>query len=148
MDSKKGNVVGVLLIFIFFISSFVGIVLSYTRLSNERINLLNNEFYENRKEEQEIYNFYINKIYENEKYIQIDNIVYLFNDNTVKLIRSDTLDAVEGYADNNFLQLVYSGTEKHAHCAVLRTVLRFHTIQESARSDRSDCGNGTRYSYN
>ena len=86
MDSKKGNVVGVLLIFIFFISSFVGIVLSYTRLSNERINLLNNEFYENRKEEQEIYNFYINKIYENEKYIQIDNIVYLFNDNTVYYI--------------------------------------------------------------
>lgn len=86
MDSKKGNVVGVLLIFIFFISSFVGIVLSYTRVSNERINLLNNEFYENRKEEQEIYNFYINKIYENEKYIQIDNIVYLFNDNTVYYI--------------------------------------------------------------
>jgi hypothetical protein len=102
MDSKKGNVVGVLLIFIFFISSFVGIVLSYTRLSNERINLLNNEFYENRKEEQEIYNFYINKIYENEKYIQIDNIVYLFNDNTVYYIfylEDDVLKMKRGKKD-------------------------------------------------
>lgn len=102
MDSKKGNVVGVLLIFIFFISSFVGIVLSYTRVSNERINLLNNEFYENRKEEQEIYNFYINKIYENEKYIQIDNIVYLFNDNTVYYIfylEDDVLKMKRGKKD-------------------------------------------------
>lgn len=102
MDSKKGNVVGVLLIFIFFISSFVGIVLSYTRVSNERINLLNNEFYENRKEEQEIYNFYINKIYENEKYIQIDNIVYLFNDNTVYYIfylEDDVLKMKRGIKD-------------------------------------------------
>lgn len=83
MDSKKGNVVGILLIFMFFISSFIGIILCYTRLSNDRINLLSDELLEVRKEEQEVYEFFINRIYENEKYIQIDNVVYLFNDKSV-----------------------------------------------------------------
>ena len=83
MGSKKGNVVAVLLIFMFFISSFIGIILCYTRISNEKINLLNDELLKDRKEEQEVYEFFINRIYENEKYIQIDNVVYLFNDKSV-----------------------------------------------------------------
>lgn len=46
------------------------------------------------------------------KYNEVGHYWYHFevikDDNVIKLIRSDNLDAVEGYADINFLQLVYS----------------------------------------
>ena len=76
---KKGNVIGITLVLLFFVTSFFGIVVSYSKFINNKIYELEDSVTVKRLNEIEIYEFFISETYENDKYIRIDNYVYIFD---------------------------------------------------------------------
>lgn len=77
MDKKKGNTIIIMLVFVFFVSAFIGCFILINNVTTKKLNEFISSSQNNRFLELKVYEFYLSKELEDEEFIVDGNLIYI-----------------------------------------------------------------------